>query len=45
MKLVKNKAFLVIFLFLGGAMGYISTLQTKLEQVRDRHPMLMMIIN
>ena len=33
MKLVKNKAFLVIFLFLGGAMGYISTLQTKLEQV------------
>eukprot|EP00090_Calanus_glacialis_P012651 TRINITY_DN21256_c0_g1_i4.p1 TRINITY_DN21256_c0_g1~~TRINITY_DN21256_c0_g1_i4.p1 ORF type:complete len:512 (-),score=133.86 TRINITY_DN21256_c0_g1_i4:86-1621(-) len=33
MKLVKNKAFLVIFLFLGGAMGYISTLQTKLEQI------------
>ena len=34
MQLAKNKAFLIIFLFLGGAMGYISTLQTKLEQVR-----------
>jgi hypothetical protein len=32
-KLSRNKAFWVIFLFLGGAMGYISTLQTKLEQV------------
>jgi len=33
MQLAKNKAFLIIFLFLGGAMGYISTLQTKLEQI------------
>ena len=32
-KLTRNFPFLIIFLFLGGAMGYISTLQTKLEQV------------
>jgi hypothetical protein len=32
-KLFRNGAFWIIFLFLGGAMGYISTLQTKLEQV------------
>ena len=31
--LATNLPFLIIFLFLGGAMGYISTLQTKLEQV------------
>ncbi len=33
-KLCRNRAFWIIFMFLGGAMGYISTLQTKLEQVR-----------
>jgi len=33
MQLIRNKAFLIIFIFLGGAMGYISTLQTKLEQI------------
>lgn len=32
-KLGRNRAFWIIFLFLGGAMGYISTLQTKLEQI------------
>ena len=32
-KLARNKSFFIVFLFLGGAMGYISTLQTKLEQV------------
>lgn len=30
---MRNRAFLVLCLFLGGAMGYISTLQTKLEQL------------
>ena len=33
MQLVTNVPFLIIFMFLGGAMGYISTLQTKLEQM------------
>ena len=32
-QLACNKPFLIIFLFLGGAMGYVSTLQTKLEQI------------
>jgi len=32
-QLSTNIPFLIIFLFLGGAMGYISTLQTKLEQM------------
>jgi len=31
-KLVNNKPYIIIFLFLGGAMGYISAIQTKLEQ-------------
>ena len=34
LQLATNKPFCIIFLFLGAAMGYISTLQTKLEQVR-----------
>ena len=33
LQLTKNAPFLIIFMFLGGAMGYISTLQTKLEQI------------
>ena len=33
LQLARNVPFLIIFLFLGGAMGYISTLQTKLEQI------------
>ena len=32
-QLCTNVPFLIIFMFLGGAMGYISTLQTKLEQM------------
>ena len=32
-QLITNVPFLIIFMFLGGAMGYISTLQTKLEQM------------
>ena len=32
-QLATNKPFIIIFFFLGGAMGYISTLQTKLEQM------------
>ena len=32
-QLARNVPFLIIFMFLGGAMGYISTLQTKLEQI------------
>ena len=32
-QLATNKPFIIIFFFLGGAMGYISTLQTKLEQI------------
>jgi len=32
-KLARNPPFIIVFLFLGGAMGYISTLQTKLEQM------------
>ena len=33
LQLARNVPFLIIFMFLGGAMGYISTLQTKLEQI------------
>ena len=35
-KLLRNFPFLIVFLFLGGAMGYISALQTKLEQVKRK---------
>ena len=31
--LVKNKAFVVLVLFVGGAMGYISCISTKIEQI------------
>ncbi len=31
--LAKNKAFLILFLFVGGAMGYVSTISTKIEQI------------
>jgi hypothetical protein len=30
--LMTNRAFIVSFLFIGGAMGYVSTLSTKIEQ-------------
>ena len=30
---VTNKAFVIIFLFVGAAMGYISTISTKMEQI------------
>ena len=39
-QLATNKPFFIIFLFLGGAMGYISTLQTKLEQVVSTHHLI-----
>ena len=31
-----NKAFVIIFLFLGGAMSFISCLATKMEQIMCR---------
>jgi FLVCR family MFS transporter 7 len=31
--LFSNKAFLVLFLFVGAAMGYVSTISTKIEQI------------
>ncbi len=32
-QLLFNKAFLIMFLFVGGAMGYISCISTKIEQI------------
>jgi len=32
-KLLTNKSFIIMFFFVGGAMGYISCISTKIEQV------------
>ena len=35
-KLLTNKSFMIMFFFVGGAMGYISTISTKIEQVSTK---------
>ena len=32
-QLFTNRAFIIMFLFIGGAMGYVSTISTKIEQI------------
>ena len=32
-KLLTNRAFIIMFLFVGGAMGYVSCISTKIEQI------------
>lgn len=32
-QLATNKAFIIMFFFIGGAMGYVSTISTKIEQI------------
>ena len=32
-KLFSNWPFIIMFLFVGGAMGYVSTISTKIEQI------------
>lgn len=40
-----NKAFVIIFLFLGGAMSFISCLATKMEQIMCRSSLSILMLH